>query len=94
MENNNSKVFFAFAAVIGIGALILVLTRKKDETQPVTYMPRNWVKSEDIGPEEYIVPSPQEPKMLYQNEERINLVRDSTGHIAELVIHRRVTADG
>lgn len=33
-------------------------------------------------------------KVLYENEERINLIRDSEGHITEFIIHRRVTQDG
>jgi hypothetical protein len=35
-----------------------------------------------------------EGRTLYQNEERIQVVRDADGHINEFVIHRRVTADG
>jgi hypothetical protein len=98
MENNNSKVFFAFAAVIGIGALIYALTRKNDQpSQQIAPVQRNWVKAENIGPEEYLIQPPpvsQEPRVLYQNEERIEIVRNVEGHISELVVHRRVTADG
>lgn len=33
----------------------------------------------------------QEPKVVLQNEERAELIRDSDGNLTEIVIHRKVT---
>lgn len=93
MENGN-KAFLVFAGILGIGALVYALTRKNgQQPQSVGYTPTTWYRA-GVSESQPIISNPEEPKLLYQNEERINLVRDYDGHISELVIHRRVTADG
>lgn len=99
MAQDGSKAVVVVLGLLGLGALIYFLTRDNN-TQPVPYVAPEtvWKPVPRLAPEDSIenniTPQTKEPKVLYQNEERITLVRDETGHISEFVVHRRVTADG
>ena len=69
---------FCFVLLGVIGIVALVASSRKQSSVP--RQPR---------PEWQLARSP----VLYENEEKIQLIRDADGHISELIIHRRVTQD-
>lgn len=103
MSTDGGKAVAVVLGLLGLGALVYFLVKSNDQPAPVMATQTRWlplprvqepaaVREENPQPE--YTPPAQESKVLYQNEERITLVRDAEGHIAEFVIHRRVTADG
>jgi len=60
--NQNTVIILA---LIGIGALVFLMSRQNQATAALRLVP-----------------------MQYQNEERWELKRDSSGHIAEIIVHR------
>lgn len=103
MASDGGKGFVVVLGLLGLGALVYFLVKSNDQPAPAMAPQTRWLPVprtqepaavQEETPQPEYNSRPQEPKVLYQNEERITLIRDAEGHIAEFVVHRRVTADG
>lgn len=78
-KNNNLEIVL----LISVAVVVYLIIKNKNNTS----------LSLSSGTSRSSIQKP-EPKVLYENEERIKLIRDSEGRVSEFIVHRTVTADG